>query len=358
METGAAARIQRNYSRFRGFCLLAAILSAPVKSAGEDAPKPPAATFQAIIPKQEGAIEKALGWLAKSQNKDGSWGSNGSDGTYRMAMTGLAGLAFLSGGHTPGRGPFGKNVLRAVEFVLKHQQKDGLITSGDDGQSMYGHGFAMTFLGEALGMDPNGELALKMKNCLIAAVKLTARAQSSWGGWYYSPNSGSDEGSVTITQVQALRSCANAGIPVPPKVMQQALSYIHKSQNADGGVRYTAQSGGSSSVALSAAGAELLLMAGQYDAKETKKAIEYMKKNLSPGSAQGHDFYTNFYGSQAMMQVGGSAWEEFYQALRTRLLTSQGSNGAWSGDVGTTYCTSIGVMILALPYGYLPIFQK
>lgn len=339
--------------------LLAGAVLAPWRGLGEDAPKPAtASTFQGIIARQEGALEKALGWLAKSQQKDGSWASNGPDGTYRMAMTGLAGLAFLSCGHTPGRGPFGKHVLKAVEFVLKHQQKDGLITSGDDGQSMYGHGFAMTFLGEALGMDPNGELAAKMKTCLTAAVKLTARAQSSWGGWYYSPNSGSDEGSVTITQVQALRSCANAGIPVPPKVMTQALSYIHKSQNVDGGIRYTAQSGGPSSLALSAAGAELLLMAGQYDAKETKKAIEYVKGNLSKGSTQGHDFYTNFYASQAMLQVGGKPWEDYYSSLRNRLITSQGSNGAWSGDVGATYCTSIAVMILALPYNYMPIFQK
>ncbi len=107
----------------RTYALLASLFLASLGGAGEDAPKPPAAasTFQNIIARQESAIEKALGWLAKSQQKDGSWASNGADGTYRMAMTGLAGMAFLSAGHAPGRGPYGKHVLRALEFVLKHQ---------------------------------------------------------------------------------------------------------------------------------------------------------------------------------------------------------------------------------------------
>ncbi|MBI3830938.1 MAG: terpene cyclase/mutase family protein [Planctomycetes bacterium] len=315
--------------------------------------------FQGIVPKQEAAIEKAVAWLAKNQSKDGSWGSNGANGEYRMAMTGLAGLALLSAGITPGRGPYGKNVEEAIRFCLKHQQADGLITTPNDGQSMYGHGFAMTFLAEACGMDIGGELDAKIRECLTKAAKLTAKAQSSWGGWYYSPNSGSDEGSVTITQVQALRACANIGITIPPKVMQNGVLYIHKSQNSDGGVRYTAQSGGQSSPALSAAGAELLLMAGQYDAKETKRVVDYVKKNLNPNATRGyHDFYTNFYGAQAMAQIGGADWERYFDQIRKRLLSSQGTSGQWTGDVGETYCTAIGVMILSLPYGYLPIFQK
>jgi hypothetical protein len=141
--------------------------------------------------------------------------------------------------------------------------------------------------------------------------------------------------------------------------MRKALEYIHKSQNADGGVRYTARSGGGSSVALSAAGAELLMMAGQYEAKQTKKVVEYLKQNLNPDNSRGyHDMYTNFYGTQAMIQIGGAWWEKYFRSLRRRLLNSQSSDGSWSGDVGTTYSTSIAVMILSMPYTYLPIFQR
>ncbi|MCZ7646724.1 MAG: terpene cyclase/mutase family protein [Planctomycetota bacterium] len=314
--------------------------------------------FVEIEPRQDQAIEKGLNWLSKNQGRDGAWGSAGSGGQYRMAMTSLAGLAFLAAGQTPGRGKYGRTVEQAIDFILKHQGRDGLF-GANDGQEMYGHGFAMTFLAEACGMTPASEVPPNLKDALDRAVKLTARAQSSWGGWYYSPNSGSDEGSVTITQVQALRACANIGINVPDRTMKQSLSYIHKSQNSDGSVRYTARSAGGGSVALTAAGAELLMMAGQYNTPETQKAVEYLKRNLDPDRSRGyHDFYTNFYGAQAMSQVGGAAWAKYYTKLRSRLISSQDAAGSWSGDIGTTYSTSIAVMILSIPYQYLPIWQK
>src|SRR5262245_50378821 len=83
----------------------------------------PGNDFIDITPKQEESSEKALAWLAKSQGRDGSWGSEGGAGNYAMAMTGLAGLAILSAGHSPGRGKYGPNVLRAVKYCLKHQDR-------------------------------------------------------------------------------------------------------------------------------------------------------------------------------------------------------------------------------------------
>lgn len=330
-------------------CMLAFNLSA------DESP----AAFQNINSQQQEAVEKGLAWLAKNQNSDGSWASQGSSGQYRMAMTGLAGLAFLSAGHMPGRGPYGDKISKAIHYVLKHQSPDGTITSEEDGRSMYGHGFALTFLAEAYGMDPEGEDAAKIKEALPKAVKLVAKAQSNLGGWYYSPDSGNDEGSVTITQVQALRACQNVGIDVPKKTMQNALDYMKKAQNPDGGIRYQAQGGGGSSVALSAAGSEVLLMAGRYDSPETKKVVDYLKKNLRADTGTGHDFYTHFYATQAMYQLGGDEWVKYYGGIRKRMLSQQASNGSWQGDgIGTTYGTALAVMILDLPYNYLPIFQK
>lgn len=318
-----------------------------------------AQAFDPLTPAQERSIRKGLEWLAKHQSKDGSWGSQGQNGSYRMAMTGLAGLAFLTTGTVPGRGRYGRNVSRAVKWILRHQKRDGLLTSANEGQSMYGHGFAMTFLAQVYGIDEGGKQSTKIKECLARAVKLTARAQSALGGWYYSPNSGSDEGSVTITQVQALRACANVGIKIPPKVMQNALSYMHKAQNSDGGIRYSARGGGASSLALSAAGAELLMMAGRYEAPETKKVVNYLKKNLKVSATRNyHQFYTTYYGAQAMAQIGGALWQKYYGNVRKSLLGKQRRDGSWSGNVGPTYCTAIAVTVLALPYNYLPLYQK
>src|SRR3954468_14035686 len=65
----------------------------------------PEGTLEMMTPDTDQAIQKGLGWLARSQNADGSFGS----GTYRgnIAVTSLAGLAFMAGGSSPGRGPHG-----------------------------------------------------------------------------------------------------------------------------------------------------------------------------------------------------------------------------------------------------------
>jgi hypothetical protein len=141
--------------------------------------------------------------------------------------------------------------------------------------------------------------------------------------------------------------------------MQSALSYIHKAQNDDGGIRYSARGGGASSLALSAAGAELLMMAGCYDAPETRKVVNYIKKNLKVVATRNyHQFYTTYYGAQAMAQIGGPRWEKYYGNLRKSLIGRQRGDGSWSGNIGPTYCTAIAVTVLALPYNYLPLYQK
>ncbi len=325
--------------------------------AGEDQPP---ADFVEITKDVDKCVERGCSWLAKNQGHDGSWGSEGSSGQYKMVMTGLAGLALLSAGNQPGRGQYGSNITRAAEYCLKHAQRDGLITSDTEGQTMYGHGFAMTFLAELYGMDQNGEMAARLKTCLTQAVKKTQQSQSVNGGWYYSPNSGADEGSVTVTQVQALRSARNAGIDVPPKLLANSVDYLVKCQNSDGGIRYSMQSGQTSSIALSAAGVACFLMAGRYNDEHAKKAIDYLKHNLDPKhTVSYHDFYTNFYGAQAMFQIGGESWSKYFPAIRERLVSQQSSDGSWRGDdVGSTYRTAISTMILALPYRYLPIFQR
>src|SRR5437016_4638227 len=80
----------------------------------------------------------------------------------------------------------------------------------------------------------------KLKDILTRAVKYIGNAQSSLGGWYYTakgdtgsqiqnPAPGLDEGSVTITQMQALRACRNAGIPVPKAILDMGVEYLSKS---------------------------------------------------------------------------------------------------------------------------------
>lgn len=331
-------------------------LAAPPVAADEIPDRPEHITKDA-----EEAIKKGVAWLAKNQSKDGSWRNQGGWGYYPSAMTGLAGLALVGNGNTPSRGKYAREVGRSVDYLIKHSHRNGLISAPqEEGRSMYGHGFSMLFLSQVLGMEEDSERMAELHKVLSRAVDLTARAQSVAGGWNYSPDSSWDEGSVTITQMQALRACRNAGVKVPKKTIQMAVKYLEKSANPDGGIRYRAQDGGGSRPPITAAAVACLYNAGEYDSKLGEKALRFCDKNISvTSSGGGHHYYTHLYLSQAYYQAGGKRWDDYFPEMRDWLVKSQSPDGSWQGDgVGKVYGTAIALIILQLPYKNLPIAQR
>ena len=97
------------------------------------------------------------------------------------AICGLPGMAFLAGGSTPGRGPYGDRVQRAIDYLLGTAQPSGFICESPPTTQgpMYSHGFATLFLAECYGMSPRKELRDK----LALAVKLIVNTQNQEGGW-------------------------------------------------------------------------------------------------------------------------------------------------------------------------------
>jgi hypothetical protein len=319
------------------------------------------------------AIHKGLQFLAKTQNRRGSWaGGTGYGASYEAAMTGLAGVALLCSGSTPTRGPYNRNIYRAILWTLSQQKASGLICSmAEESRSMYGHGFSTLFLAEALGTTGNKQLEAKMRRALGRAIKLIEGSQSMpdkpYGGWIYTPSQNSDEGSVTVTQVQALRACQNAGVQVNRKVIDRAFRYLQECKTPDGGIAYSLRSGtrGSGRPALAAAAWTCLNSAGRYNDPLTVSVRNYCLKRWKSMLSQrsGHFYYTQLYLAEAMYQHGGKHWAEYYPKIRDWLLKNKVERGdgtyAWQGDsVGVVYGTSIAMTILQLPYGYFPVVQK
>ncbi len=332
------------------------------------------------------AIERGLKYLQRTQRAaDGSWlSSGGYGGSYPCVMTSLSGMAFLASGSTPESGPYSKNVRKAMLYMLKvgEASKDGLIASGDEMQSMYGHGFGMLFLAQCYGMDVSRDFGDRIRKVLDKGITLTAKCQSDLGppkhagGWIYTPDGRSDEGSVTVTQLQALRAARNVGIKVPQTTIDRAVAYLKHCQMGDGGICYSAGSRGQSRPPISAAGIACFFSAGVYDraaggaemAEETKmvdRLIAYCKKNCRIGQDNGHYYYTHLYYSQGMYQrsalddTAKKEWLEYYKGIKDWLLEHQNTDGSWSGDgVGNVYGTAIACIILQMPYGYLPVYQR
>ena len=343
--------------------LLAGCLAAWLGSAAtpaQDQVHPPGVTKEA-----HQAIQRGLVWLSRNQSNDGAWRAEaGGYGLYPAAMTGLAGMAILAGGSTPTRGKQYNEIRRSVDFLMKNADpSNGVISvAAEEGRGMYGHGFATLYLASVFGMEEDQRKQERLMRILDKAVTLIGSAQSAAGGWIYTPDASSDEGSVTVTQVQALRACRMSGLVVDKKVIDRAVTYIRRCQNGDGGIRYSLVSGNESRPPITAAGVAVLYNAGVYDDQPfVEKAYEYCKKHISPSSDNtGFHFYTQLYWAQALYQRGGKDWSDYQAKITSYLLGLQNRDGSWDGDrgVGPVYGTAIALIILQLPYALVPIFQR
>lgn len=315
-----------------------------------------------ITPETKAAIDRGLAYLARNQDRQGSWSNRAAYGEYPVAMTALAGLALLMDGNTTTQGKYAPHVDRAAKYLVRSSTSSGLIARTEfESRPMFGHGFSMLFLSQLYGMTEDVTRARRIHDVLFAGVQLTARAQSRLGGWIYTPDARGDEGSVTITQVQALRSCRNAGVAVPKQVIDEAMAYLAISQNSDGGIRYTAShTGGSSRPAITAAAVCCWFNAGQYDNPRALRALEFCKERIRlPFTRSGHDYYAHLYFAQALFVSGDSYWNEYFPKRRDYLLAQQESDGSWWGDgVGDIYGTAVALIILQLPFNQLPIMQQ
>jgi squalene cyclase len=310
-----------------------------------------------IKPATQAAIDRAQAWLASRQEEDGSF--TGSGYSRNVAVVSLAGMSFLSGGHTPGRGKYGEQVRRAMRYVLDNCEDGSGFICNEAYTShgpMYDHGFGTLFLAEVYGMSPDSEVRDK----LARAVKLIVTTQNQEGGWRYQPKVSEADISVTICQVMALRAARNAGIYVPNETIDRCIDYVKRSQNADGGFMYMIQ-GGPSRFPRSAAGVVALYSAGIYEGEEIRKGLEYLSQHLPRQedlSRDTHAMYGHYYAVQAMWQAGGENWERWYPAVHDVLLRLQQADGSWQDLICAEYGTAMACIILQMPNNYLPIFQR
>jgi hypothetical protein len=314
-------------------------------------------------PKVQRTINQGLQWLANQQSRIGHWTAR--DGRYPTAMTALAGAAFLAEGSTTTQGKYAPQIRRAVDYLVSRSRTNGLIgdPTGDD-RYTYGHGYSMLFLSQVLGEEEDADRREKLVDVLARAVVFTGEAQTKAGGWgYVSAKDGHDfdEGSTTITQVQGLRGCRNAGIPVPTEIIDKAVKYIRDCTGPDGGVYYSSKSRGAGRPAITAAAIACLFNAGDYDSQYVPRLLAYCRKNLTDINTQsyGHWHYTHYYYAQVLYRQGGKEWEEYRNRLYDKILAEASADGSWiQGSIGPVYLTAVNLTILQLDNGTLPIYQR
>src|SRR6516165_656861 len=227
--------------------------------------------------------DRGLEWLAKQQFRDGHWEAAG--GQFSSAMTGVAGTTLLMEGSTLREGKYADNIRRAVDWLLRHSQPNGLIgevNAPNQGLGyLYGHGFSILFLSQLYGEEDDPDMRRKLEDLLNRAVDFCCKAMTSRGGWgYVSAADGNDfdEGSVSVTQVQALRAARNAGIVVAKEIIDKVQDYLSKCTTSRGGLIYSLQSGGGPErPTITVAAIASMFSTGEYESPLAKKWIKFVK---------------------------------------------------------------------------------
>jgi len=339
-----------------------------------------------ITPEQERAVERGLAWLSQHQNANGSWTADVGfklNSTYRITtkqrghvgVTALAGMAFLAGGNLPGRGQYGDEIEKALDFVLSCVQDDGYITSA--GTRMYSHAFATLFLAEIYGTTHREDVRVDLQR----AVDFIVKCQNEEGGWRYVPLARESDMSIVVCQVLALRAARNIGIRVPKLTIDRAIDYVVESavtanarsqtrynpyRNELGTFHYQKDNHSRSTFALTAAGVTALHGLGIYSNDLIRSGVDYLNREVDTHNRNygdsGHYFfwYGHYYGVQAMYTVGGRDWQNYFERLRAFLIQRQQSDGSWRNQYGPgeAFSTAVGCLILEIPYCFLPIFQR
>lgn len=328
------------------------------------------------------AVDRGLEFLADRQQRDGSFDAprGGQPG-----ITSLCIMAFLSRGHVPGSGPYGEELERAIDYVLSVQHRNGLLSverrgSYSVGRPSYNHAISGLMLGEVYGMT-SGDLEDRIRSAVLSALRFTRELQTrrkrlagEQGGWRYVRVSGQNDSDLTATcwHLMFYRSAMNAGFEVPEEYVDEATAYVRRSYTPELGdfvYTLTSEDGHYASGATVAGGIISLAMAGEHGTEMAQAAGQWILKSpFTRYNRRPHRFdryhYSAYYCSQAMFQLGGEYWEQFYPGLQQVLLDNQRPDGSWDAEAhrderfGNVYTTALTVLTLTPPYQLLPIYQR
>ena len=313
-----------------------------------------------VIARVTGALDRSLEYLYAQQRPDGGWDNN-------HAPNALALLSFMGRGHVPGRGPYRDTLERGKKYILATQSDAGLFVSVRPSHGpMYEHALATLAMAEMYGMDADPDLEERLRR----AVNLIVSAQSPSGGWRYQPQPGSQDLSVSVMQIVALRAANNAEVPVPQETIDKAVQYVRSCGAATGGFGYE---GPSPNPQMTAAGILSMQLLGQYEDPSVELSLNYLANvpvDWSNQTGVSYFYYFHYYAMQSHYQAGGEHWNRWHPQVRELLLNHQNEDGSWDVPAGTAeqdagtvgankvYWTSMASLVLEVYMHFLPAYQR
>ncbi len=350
----------------------------------------------------EAAVERALDWLARHQERDGSWrlGTRKDcpedsacrqkfpDGplawgqhenareTFSSAMTALPLLAFLGAGYSHQGGTYASTVKRGLDFIVAHQNHDGSLIGRLVGV-MYEHGVPTLALAEAYGLTRDEAL----KRPLGKAIDFIVRSQTREGGWNYDPRAKRGyETTQSVWQIFALVSARKQRLAVPDATLARAAHFLEWATLDDGSVSYNGDAPQRHPASLGSTGAGMFgrLVLGRTEGTRFDRMLARVAEHdhiPAAGDPNGC-FYFWYYKSLALFQMQGETWSDWNTTIRDMLVTRQvkaghasgswlmrdvlrGMDRAWDISIDSrVYITAMATLILEVYYRYLPFYRS
>ncbi|MDA0658479.1 MAG: terpene cyclase/mutase family protein [Planctomycetota bacterium] len=328
----------------------------------------------------QAAIDRSLKQMAGTQESDGSFHANTVD--VQPAMTGLCVMAFLARGHLPDVGPYGKQLSRAIDYIMECQQSNGVLAAKDSSDderrphTVYNHAIAGLTLAEVYGVT-RAEQEPKLRVAISLAIQYSLNTQfdqqqgQDAGGWGYTPPHSQHRSDLSVVswQIMFLRAAKNCGFDVPQEAVKYAMDYVVRRYDPqEGGFFYaTEEHHRQVTRSMTGVGIVMLSLGGQHDSQPLKEGAAWLAEHpWRMGRVPSEDSdgeYTAYYCMQAAMQLGEPFWSSISSPILSQVLQRQRSDGTWLTSqyglqYGPNYTTAMYVLALAALFELLPIYQR
>jgi hypothetical protein len=366
----------------------------------------------------EKAVTKALDWLKRNQNEDGSWGKAKAN---MPVFTATALLAFLARGETPMSAEYGQTIIKAIKKLLEWSDDMERYKRRYIPGPTYTHPIIVYALAEAYGITKMG----KVKHALDVTIKPLIEFIDRDGFYYYGYNNRIYERwprdyrrdpftgryplpkpkkiewihqdlTFSCWNYQALKAAYAAGCQAPgiEATIQKAVKGLKKSSNLDKKNDFTY-------VCLRALCLGLLGEGRSKEAKALKKYIkDFNKKQISVCNWK-YDkeimkvyprtfkwaLYTWYYQTQVLFQISKGKtglWSRWNSSFSRNYVREQEKDGSYLSPAqkygknflkpGTAaewyqvasfkddldlrlYCTTFACLSLEVYYRYLPTYK-
>ncbi|MCK6470302.1 MAG: sigma-70 family RNA polymerase sigma factor [Planctomycetes bacterium] len=318
------------------------------------------------------ATARALDYLARLQDKDGSW----SDSQYpnNTGVTALAAIALMGDGSRPGKGAHGEALKKAVDFILSQQQASGVFAakSGNPYGPMYEHCYATLFLSLARkdAVDPNA-----VGKALSKAVLLIAKCQKLDGGWRYQMSrEGHSDLSVTgnvlwvLSEAKRHWDVGDDGLDqaVSVKCLEMGKEFVEKCAQPDGKFRYRfwgQELNGMDAASMNGLGTLAVYSVSGPGHPLAKIACErigeaFERAKTEDAKAAPWFSYATFYASLAMYREAPQQWDAWYRRAAALLVATQDEKGRMDTKSGEIHPTAMAAIVLQAPLGHLGIYHR